>query len=155
MPHRLPPLAVLLGVGGLVPFVVCGVAALGATDWAALALLALLGYGAVILSFLGAVHWGLALVQPGVAERARLAGGVLPSLAGWVTLLVAFTGLPSVGLAVLAAGFAATMLVEAQAGRRGLLPPGYVWLRWLLTGVVVVVLVSVLFVHLLGLHVNF
>jgi hypothetical protein len=154
MTHRLPLLAWVLGLGGLIPFVALGI---GATtmqqDWAARALLGLLGYGACILSFLGAVHWGLGFAEFGYAAapgapqaasilQARLVLGVVPSLIGWAALLVAFLGLPSVALAVLIAGFIATVIIEAQANRRGLLPPGYIWLRWVLSAGVIVVLTA-------------
>lgn len=171
MPNRLPAFAVLLSLGGLVPFLACGAGAVALQgDWATRSLLALLGYGACILSFLGAVHWGFALggptlqpgspvqvtvVQPPGVLRARLGLGVLPALIAWVGLLVAFVGLPSIALGVLAAGFAATIIAEAQANRRSLLPPGYIWLRWVLSIVVIVVLVSVALAHVTGQRVNF
>ncbi len=172
MPNRLPLLAVLLGLGGLIPFLGCGAGALAlGPDWAHRSLFALVGYGACILSFLGAVHWGFALgaaaalppgglqlltMQPANVLRARLALGVLPALIGWVALLIAFFGgPPSIALAVLAFGFAVTIIAEAQANRRGLLPPGYIWLRWVLSAVVIVVLVVVALARVLGQHVNF
>ena len=171
MPNRLPLLAVLLGLGGLVPFLGCGAGAVALQgEWARLSLFALIGYAACILSFLGAVHWGLALdvpllpagsplqlavVQPPAVQRARLGLGVLPSLIAWAGLLAAFAGLPSVALGVLAAGFVATIIVETTAHRRSLLPPGYIWLRWLLSVVVIVVLVSVALAHVTGQGVNF
>ena len=86
--QRLPLIAVLLGVAGLIPFVGCGLAALGPDDaQARTAMLALTGYGAVILAFLGGVHWGFALA-PSTAEQSaralsrRLLLGVVPSLIG-------------------------------------------------------------------------
>ncbi len=43
----------------------------------------------MILAFLGGVHWGFALPEPsGRADRARLGLGVVPSLVGWVALLL-------------------------------------------------------------------
>jgi Protein of unknown function (DUF3429) len=116
------------------------------------------------------VHWGLALqppplppsspvqltvVQPSGVLHARLGLGVLPALIGWAGLLVAFLGLPSIALAILAAGFAATIISETQANRRGMLPPGYIWLRWVLSVVVIVVLVSVALARVTGQRINF
>ncbi len=145
MTSRRPPLAALLGLGGLIPFIACGVIAVtGGHDASLRGTMALLAYGAVILSFLGAVHWGLALAEPGAGNRARLAGGVVPALVGWLALLVVMFGLIELALVMLIVGFAGTMMVEAAAGRRGRLPIGYVRLRWVLTTVVVLVLVCVL-----------
>jgi len=62
-PHSpIPDMPALLGWGGLIPF---GLAALGTHSGVdALVLYGFIGgtaYGAIILSFLGAVHWGLAM----------------------------------------------------------------------------------------------
>jgi Protein of unknown function (DUF3429) len=54
---------------------------------------ALVAYGATILSFLGGVHWGLAIGSQRSEDDgklgARLTLSVFPSLAGWAALLVA------------------------------------------------------------------
>lgn len=123
----------LLGYGGLIPFAAAAaVALLGPPHWRALALPALAAYGAVILSFLGAVHWGLALRAPPEEASAawpRLGLGVLPALVGWVALL-----LPArPGLLLLGAGVVAVAAVEAVAARRGLVPRDYLGLRWALS----------------------
>ncbi len=90
------------GYSGAIPFIVC--AAL--TQWpisfvaADKALFALITYGALILSFLGGLHWGRAVClfgpadaisQPSPAEMAGTKGlfwSVLPSLTGWCALLL-------------------------------------------------------------------
>lgn len=91
-----------LGHAGLLPFFAlafacwwpAGAAAAGMTvaRWAQLALVA---YAAVILSFLGAVHWGFALLTPQLARgvlRQSLVWGVVPALLGWLALLMVFAG---------------------------------------------------------------
>ncbi len=157
MTRRLPPLAILLGAGGLIPFLLCALAAEATTGTTSQRLLlALIGYGAVILAFLGAVHWGFELAAPAPqAERPRLLLGVLPSLVGWLALLVPLLPAPpELALGVLIAGFVATVAVEARARRRGLLPPGYMALRWGLSVTVCAVLAAVLVLRLAGLHVS-
>jgi hypothetical protein len=167
----MPLLAIVLGVAGLIPFIVCGLGAISVdAATAARMMTALVGYGAVILSFLGGVHWGFALggfalggVSPGAApapptgnrfgtaERARLVLGVVPSLIGWVALLLLMVRLEWASLLVLIAGFIATVIVEHQAARRQLIPlASYIWLRWGLTVVVVAMLVTVLTLRMLG-----
>ncbi len=148
MNRKLPSIAMLLGIGGLIPFIVCGLGALAnppPND--ALALLALIAYGAVILGFLGGVHWGFGLEQAGVApsdvQRARFGLGVLPSLLGWVALLLAILSYTRVGLALLVVGLITTTMIEARASRHGYMPKGYMGLRWVLSAIVVICLVTV------------
>ena len=50
--------------------------------------MALRGYGATISSFLGAIHWGLVMREGPVQPVSSLLWGVVPSLLGWVTLLL-------------------------------------------------------------------
>ena len=156
MAVKLPTLAVLLGVGGLVPFIGCAMVALSVSEPAATFWLqALIAYGAVILSFLGGVHWGLALSDPDAREqnRLRFGLGVLASLIGWAALLSMFLIAPEIALAILIAGFSATVLTETRLKRLELLPGGYLWLRWALSVVVVTILVAVLLLRLLGAHI--
>jgi hypothetical protein len=122
----LPPRLTALGYAGLLPFVACVLAvALLEGEVRAFGVRALVAYGAVILSFLGAVHWGLLLRQSDAAAPARLAIGVLPALAGWVALL-----LPDrYALALLVAGFGGFWLYEHRAVGPTFLPPGYLDLR--------------------------
>ena len=151
MPRGLPFPAFWLGLGGLIPFAACaGGAFAGPEGWRGLALAALIAYGAVILAFLGAVHWGLTLAATAEAEtrhaRTRLTLGVVPAMVGWGALL-----LPAwAGLTVLIAGFLGVWAAEESAARDGLVPIRYLWLRRLLTLAVVVVLSAVLMGVLLG-----
>ncbi len=150
MQRPLPVLALVLGLAGLLPFIA---GTLGATllqsDLQTRSLLALSAYAAVILAFLGGVHWGFAL-SDGRAERARFGLGVLPSLIGWLGLLITFLGLPTVGLATTAAGFAGLTIAEFRAMQAGLMPRGYMWLRGGLSAVVITCLVAVCLVRTLG-----
>ena len=153
MTRPLPKFAIALGLAGLLPFIAASLGALAFQgDWADRSLLALLAYGATILAFLGGVHWGLALLdeQAERVQRLRYGLGVLPSLIGWGALLVTFIGLPRTGLLLMLAGFIATTAVEARAARRGLMPQPYMWLRWALSGGVVVCLATVLLVRAFG-----
>jgi hypothetical protein len=152
---HLPRVAILLGVAGLLPFIGTGLGSVVNDQVEALRMLsALMTYGAVILSFLGGVHWGLALdtAEDAKIARARLILSVIPSLMGWGALLIAIALPPEGGLALLIFGFVATMMTEARAGRSGRMPTGYLRLRWGLSVVVVMVLATVLVLRLLGAH---
>ena len=158
MMTRLPLLAIVLGLGGLIPFVACavGILVFPADVPVPRLVQALISYGAVILSFLGAVHWGLALAGgPGGtatalrAYRSRLILGVLPALVGWAALLIPLVAAPLASLLLLLLGFGLTALAEMRAAQQALMPPGYMGLRWLLTAVVMLCLLAVLLARLL------
>ncbi len=158
MRGRTPTLAILLGILGLIPFVMLSLGSVStnaARDQAAVLLL--IGWGAVILSFLGGVHWGFALEDEAPpAERARLVLGVVPSLVGWVAFAIALSmTAATIGLAVLIAGYIGTVTMEWRASRRDLLPTGYIWMRLGLTVVVVALLTTVVVLRLVGAHLLF
>jgi Protein of unknown function (DUF3429) len=153
MNRPLPILATLLGLCGLIPFIACAIASLGLEGDRAM--LALVAYGAVVLAFLGGVHWGFALADPADrGERQRLVLGVLPSLVGWIALLLTIAVQAEAGLALLVLGFLGTTIVEARARNVGLVPPGYMRLRYGLSAAVILVLVVVLFLRLIGAHIT-
>ena len=97
---------------------------------------ALAAYGAVILSFLGGVQWGLAIANgpDGSAMFSRRLGmSVVPSLLGWVALLLPI----SPGLLMLALAFGLVLLVDLRSTRHPETPIWYPRLRWPLTSAVV------------------
>ncbi len=157
--RKLPRLAALLGAAGLVPFLVCAIAAAridpaaGSNPWLA----ALVAYAAAVLSFLGAIHWGLALAEAdaAVGQRARLLLGVLPALIAWAALVTDRLLATELALALLIGGFIAVVVVEEQGHRRGLIPGGYMGLRWALSVVVVALLTTVLVLRLIGARIIF
>lgn len=123
-----PRSAIWLGAFGFLPF---GASALAAAfldeQYGRWATAALMTYGAVILSFLGGIHWGVAIARdPGAgALPRRLVVSVAPSLIAWAGLLLPL----KVGLLLLAAGFAAILYVDIRATRAGEMPPWYPRLR--------------------------
>jgi hypothetical protein len=155
----MPLLAILLSILGLVPFVVCGLAALGPDAVTATRMVsALIGYAAVVLSFAGGIHWGFELQshqQNSFVQRARLGLGVLPLIVGWIALLLPLIVAPWVPLIVLISAYIGAVLVEQEAGKRELLPPRYLLLRWGFTLVAVAMMITVLTLRLLGQTVGF
>lgn len=129
--RAMPKPAAMLGFAGAVPFVAGGVGTL----IPALAIVgpaALLTYGAVILSFLGGVHWGLAMS----GERASfgpLGASVVPSLVGWAALLIG----ERLGMILLALAFAGLLAFDLSLVRRLRAPAWYGALRRPLTLIVV------------------
>ena len=129
----MPTPAIWLGAAGLLPFLATALLSwLLPPETRGFALFALAAYGMVILSFLGAVHWGLALRAPPEEARyaaPRLGLGVVPALIAWAALLLP----PVPGLGLLAAAILATAAVETLSANRGLVPLGYLHLYWVLS----------------------
>ncbi|MBV8092859.1 MAG: DUF3429 domain-containing protein [Acetobacteraceae bacterium] len=152
----MPVVAVVLGVLGLIPVVICGLASLSAVAGReGPGFVAFITYSAAILAFLGGVHWGFALAPrtPVAAdsriERSRLVFGVLPMLAAWFSLMLAWLAHAWAGLAILIVSFIGAVVIETRASQRGLVPRGYIILRWVLTVVVLAMLITVLTLRLL------
>lgn len=130
-----------LGYAGVIPFVACAAGMLLADDpgWRTIAADTLRHYAAVIASFLGAVHWGVAADARDGLHRARLRWGVLPALLAWMLLALPAT-LSFAGFAVL---FVLILIVD-----RYLLPvldDRYRRLRLPLTGLVVATMIVATF----------
>jgi Protein of unknown function (DUF3429) len=152
-------LVILLSILGLVPFVGCGLAALGPDPATSARMLsALIGYAAVTLAFAGGIHWGFELQSPQpdrFVERARLGLGIVAPLVAWIALLLPLVAASWVSLIALIAAYIGAVLVEQEAAKRDLLPPRYLWLRWGFTLVAVLMMVTALTLRLLGQTIGF
>ena len=127
-----PPMVAWLGYGGLIPFVCLPAAALAGGDVGAFCSRALLAYGAVILCFVGALHWGFAMALPAIGRRRRnqmWSWSVVPALLAWVALLLA----PAAGGVLMVAGFLVQYRQDRRLVRKVSLPPWYLALRLRLT----------------------
>ncbi len=106
-----PAWANWLGAGGLIPFAVLALALwwpeLGHQAFISQALAS---YGATIASFLGAIHWGLAMRDHPGAGAGPYLWGVTPSLLAWLALLLP----PAGGLLGLAVLLGLCLLVDAR-----------------------------------------
>ena len=103
------PMAWRLGYAGLIPFVIGALLVWLVTGEAhPYVAAALSAYGAVIVSFLGGIHWGDVMRQWPQAEAgaawadATLVWGVMPSLVAWLGVLMPpYAGLFVLGLAII------------------------------------------------------
>jgi hypothetical protein len=96
-----------------------------------------LGYGAIIISFLGAIHWGLeyAEKQPTTSlrrTRFRYGVGLAAPVVAWPTLFMPWY----FALTTQFAAFTAMYFVDARATTRGWAPPWYGTYRFVLTLIV-------------------
>ena len=124
---QLPRTAAWLGYGGLLPFVVLTYPAIADPNHGMIWADALIAYGAVILTFVGALHWGFAMLMhkvPAVQRRNALVWSILPALLAWPALML------PVGLAALL--LATGLLIHFEVDRRFALKTGFPhWYRTL------------------------
>lgn len=125
-----------LAYGGLIPFVALAAACLLDPQRSAIWQRLALNYGAVILSFVGALHWGCAMIAPamsGLKRRVCFIWSVIPALLGWVALSLDY----GFGSGLLALGFAAHYLQDWRLLRSAGVPGWYLPLRRELTAVAI------------------
>lgn len=138
--HLNKGLTLQLGYAGLIPFLLMTLGVWFAdASWLTDILNVQMAYGMVILSFLGGVHWGAALLgstMPEVNIRKALAWGVTPSLIAWSAPL-----LGRFEWAMLIVGFIAALQVDKQMYPVYGMPEWMLVLRKKLTFVVVLSLV--------------
>lgn len=118
----LPSAVRLLGLSGILPQLAC--IAFAVVFDPAFAAQAGLSYAAVILSFLGGLWW-MAALMAGMRQPAPYVVAVLPSLIGWVALLMPVGGLFAIAVCLLA-----SPLVDRALARTVALPPSWIVLRW-------------------------
>lgn len=147
--------ATLLGLGGLLPFAALALAAAWLDgDWALAAADAQVQYAASILSFIGALHWGVALAAPTMSSaRTRLAlvWSVMPSLYAWATVTLprwaaGDSGAARTSLTLLAAGLVLAWAVDQALYRGHPVPAWFRRLRAVLTAGATLALLATLLV---------
>jgi hypothetical protein len=129
-----PRTALLLGLAGWAPQLLCLLVAWRFPPCQAAALTAGCLYAAVILSFLGGLWW-MSGLQAGTGKPWILVMAVLPSLVAWAALLPLAAGGPwpgpsSVGLGL---GLLFSPLVDRAIARHVSLPAGWLLLRGVLS----------------------
>jgi hypothetical protein len=133
---NLAVLARILGFAGVIPFVTFSIG-----TWITLPLVTdshyiLVSYAALILSFMGAIHWGLAMAENNSKRNMQLGMSVLPALLGWLALLLPLLH----GYIVLIACFIFLYLADRQATKSYSLAEWYLPLRMILTTIVIICL---------------
>lgn len=132
----------VLGYGGLIPFVGLAVAVQLLEPFAlqSLARVALTLYAVTILSFVGAVSWGIALSDDRLDDAARarlLTFSVVPSLMAWLSWFLPGDSMRLVALALLVA---LVYLVDRRHGLQFEWPVEWLNLRRNLSLIVVICL---------------
>lgn len=119
----------VLGQAGLIPFVLlAGLVWLVSAELQAWVAMALVAYAALIVSFLGGIHWGIGwlasqrdqktqrIPQPVHAQRRHFLWGIMPSLLAWPGVLMPpYAGLAWLGF-VLVLCYLADRRLYVRAG---------------------------------------
>jgi len=100
--NNISPAVLLLAYLGLVPFIaLAALSFLVSPTHRPTIIFSLLAYGVTIISFLGAIHWGLTMIE-NPPNKQQLVWGVVPSLLAWISLMIqAEFGLLSVAAVLL------------------------------------------------------
>jgi len=139
--RRLPVAAFVWGWAGVIPFVALACAIVLADEqWKHYASNTLVSYSAVILTFMGGVHWGVVMVRTQTSTLLYFTG-IVPSLFAVGSIL-----LPSIfALPLLITGFITLLICDLWLVHAKILPKWYGHLRVQLTSAVVIcLLVTVL-----------
>lgn len=144
LPEKIPDAARLLGYAGIVPFFALALAAYFVpAAYELRVFMALKVYAALIITFVGALHWGIAMFQPQLSDSQawQLYGwGVVPALMAWVLVFQS----ASYALAGFVTLFIVQWLMDRAAARTSTVPPWFQPLRARLTLLVVVALLVAL-----------
>src|SRR4051812_49883899 len=115
MPTVIIPLTLL----GLVPFFVLAFRSLSVLPLVAqVSVMGLIDYAALILAFIGGVHWGLALLPETARPTLRAVAGGVSVLAAWVCIFLAQGGSPPLPPGVLGLAHLGTVFVGNPGGGR-------------------------------------
>jgi hypothetical protein len=89
-----------LGYAGLIPFAVFALLMwLVTPEVHPLVAIALSGYAATVVAFLGGIHWGIGLRHDSPQRRFHMAWGAMASVLAWITVIMpAYAGLPLLAL---------------------------------------------------------
>ena len=142
---RIVPWGILIvGFVGLFGFFAFPLAmAFGSPTLAINAYLQLIHFGVLILTFVGAVHWGLAInakSQNIAAPPWWYPASTLPMVLGWLTLALVS---PTTKILLLMVGFFGAFMLDVSASARGYAPLWYKNFRKFLTiGVLIALVVA-------------
>ena len=135
----IPKAALVIGLSGLLPFIfLSSFSVYQSPDVHSEISSALLGYGAIILSFLGGVRWGVAMSETSPTRIvSQLCVSIIPSLVGWTAFLIE----NQIGLLILTAAFFLLLLLDYKLPGA---PSWYFGLRIILSTAVIASLLTVL-----------
>ena len=140
--YKIPIAPLILGLGGTLPFIILSLSIwLGSYELKVMALFNLINYSIIILSFVGAVHWGAAMLRKDIFLKYYLIS-IIPALLGWF-LIMGFIANYLIIFIILMMLFLVLFFIDVKAVRNNILPNWYLPLRKVVTTVVFLCLGSV------------
>ena len=139
--HRPPNTVAWLGYGGLLPFLFLMPASLIDQQHCRVWSDALYSYGAIIVSFIGALHWDFAIAIRELGDKQRSVlyiWSVIPALMAWPALMVS----PILAGPLLVIAFIAHYVQDHRLSSQVKLPDWYLPLRFRLTSVACICLIT-------------
>ncbi|MEO1065995.1 MAG: DUF3429 domain-containing protein [Pseudomonadota bacterium] len=137
---RIPSVALSLGLGGLIPFLASGLLTvtqgMGFVE-PVYATVSLVGYSAVILSFMAGARWGMAVKEHDTFAQTRvMVLSVIPAILAWLSIMLPLTqSIPLLLVMFFTIGIWDILAMKAGGG-----PIWYAKLRFILTTAVCVIL---------------
>ena len=125
-----------LGYAGLIPFIVFSIGSWLPLPMITDATFLLTAYAAMILSFMGAIHWGVAMVNTGDNNGKYFIASVIPALSAWLALIIS----QNYAIILLMIGFIGLIIYDWSVEKAQCLPDWYIPMRNKLTLVVVICL---------------
>lgn len=148
---RIPQAAAALGYAGAIPFIVTSL-----LSWfpdplvSRAAIIMLIGFSVVILSFMGGVRWGIATSREGGPTFPQLTIAIVPAAVSWIALIIG-SDMMDLGesahatqLSLMIVAFILLLLSDLKITRAGEAPDWYPGLRIPLTLLVEAALICAL-----------
>lgn len=133
-------IAKILGYAGLIPFIIFSIGSWIEIPYLYNTIYVLITYAAIILSFMGAIHWGMAMSKTDNKQNKYFITSVIPALAAWFSLLIP----EFFSLIVLLIGFILLISYDLAVEKPQGFPNWYIPMRIKLTFVVLLSLISAL-----------
>lgn len=128
--------AKFLGFAGLIPFVTFSIGSWMPLPYFSDAIRILIAYAAIILCFMGAIHWGVAMSSVNLQRSKYFIASIIPALTAWLALLA-----PDIlAFIILLCGFIVLLAYDCAVEKSQALPGWYLPMRKKLTFFVVLCL---------------
>ncbi len=142
----------IFGYAGAMPFLLlsglaCYFDVLKVTDVATLIVQILVAYAAIILSFLGGIHWPFAIQPRGARSQGKLFGrqlsnSMLPSIFGFMAVILSLSGMADIALLCCAGLFWMVYIIDQTFLSKADFPEGYFAFRRNITAIVTIALLA-------------